>query len=264
MPVNIHALVFQKKDDNTIILTCGLIQRDPELVANMLTALRNLSEEVLGAKEEIEMTFHHFGTYFVFLLAQKDFYVSVFTDAIELERIGVIGEILRFAFRVSDIFKKIIWNNLSEEQKELGLISEEAISDFEKAIVKIVATHEWSDKVHFSEHFITSASGFTVLKVLYGTILSRLQRVLGPNLTILLFDKAKEQNEGHDISGVLRIEKNKEIKPILIVNENSSMGDVLYYLAKIYNHVIKKIRRYFISNALEDIDVISLKERDYR
>jgi len=261
MTIGIYALVFQRKQDGNIVLSCGLLQQDPDLLANMLTALRDLSEEAVDEKNKhVKITFHHFGGYFVFLLAKDDFYVSIFTEPMPLERISEIGEIFSFASEVADIFKKVIWDNISEEEKELGLIPDSLVIAFERDLTDLVTSVNWSKKIKLSERFITSKSGINVLKTLYHKLLRRIENVLGSKLVKRFLDNIANMYRDESPVGELRLIRDVRVKPILIIPEDKGMSDGLRYLSLIYVTAIRRIKNAFISNALSDLDVISMGE----
>jgi len=259
MTVKIHALVFRKTEDDNIILSCGALGKNPELLADMLIALRKISEEAsttLGSEEHVKMTFHHFGGYFIFLLMYEDFYVSVFTEPISLDKISEVGEILKFSSEVANLFDNTVWKNLSDEQKLLGIIPESLIAIFERNLANFISSREWSQKINFSEQYVLSRSGINLLYVLYTKLIRRLEKTLGPSLTIMLLERFANVLRDKESAGDLRLIRDRKIRPQLILTDGENLDKALRYLSRVYIFTIKRVKDRLLEDALTELEVI--------
>jgi len=258
--VRIDALVFQRKSDSNLILSCGLAQKDLDLLANLLSALRDLSSEVLeNEQREFNVTFHHFGGYFIFMLAKDDFYISVITQPIELEQISEVGEIFSFASQIADVFKNVVWNNLSDEEKDFGLIPEPLVFEFERALTEFIISKGWAEKIKLSDKFLISKTGVTVIKTLYGFLTRKLARVLGPKLTVKLFSMLRDQYKTYYKNGDLKLVRDGRVKAIIMLpEEEEKLHDALVFLAKIYSSVLNRIKDSLHREALFNLRLIDL------
>ncbi len=262
MPFRIHAIVFQKTSDGSIILIVGGLKQEPTLLADMLTAIKNLSEEILSELARgmrIEMTFHHFGGYFVLFLFKEHFFSSIFTEPIPLERIEELGDLFRFTSDVADLFELVVWTNLNDEQKSLGLVPEALVIDFERKLSELVASHKWCKKINFSPLYIKSSSGVNLLRALYLRLISRLEKSIGPNLTMRLILKLAKEIKNSFYPGEIRLIKNRFIRPILVFPHEGNIEKANEYLSLVYLNSIKRIKEYLLRTALDDLDVLSIE-----
>ncbi len=260
MVVKLDALVFQRKSDGNVILSCGLAQKDLDLLANLLSALRDLSSEAISNEnKEFNVTFHHFGGYFIFLLAKDDFYVGVIIQPIGLDQISEVGGIFSFASQIADVFRNVVWNNLSEDEKDLGLIPETLVFEFERAMTEFIISRGWSERIKLSERFIASRTGVTVIKTLYNILTKKLERVLGPKLTVKIFNLLRDQYRVYHKNGDLKLVRNRRVKVVLMLpEEEDKLSDALIFLAKIYFSVLNKIKDRIHNDALFSLRLFDL------
>ncbi len=260
MVVRVDALVFQRKSDGNLILSCGLAQKDLDLLANLLSALRDLSSEVMESEQrEFNVTFHHFGGYFIFMLAKDDFYVSVITQPIELEQISEVGHIFSFASQVADVFKNVVWNNLSDEERDFGLMPESLVLEFERALTEFLISKGWAEKIKLSDQFIISKTGVTVIKTLYTFLIRKLEVSLGPKLIIKLMSSLRNHYRSYYKSGDIKLARNKRVKVmIMLPEEEDKLHEALVFLAKVYSSALNRIKDSLHKDALFNLRLIDL------
>lgn len=258
--IRIDALVFQRKIDSNLILSCGLAQKDLDLLANLLSALRDLSSEALEDRQrEFNVTFHHFGGYFIFMLAKDDFYISVITQPIELKRINEIGEIFSFASQIADVFKSVVWNNLSDEEKDFGLMPESLVFEFERALTELIVSRGWAEKIKLSDKFLVSKTGITVIKTLYSFLTRKLVITLGPKLTVKLLSSFRDYYRTYYKDGDLKLVRNKGVKVmIMLPEEEERLHKALIFLAKVYSSVLERVKVSLHKDALFNLRLIEL------
>lgn len=260
--VKIDALVFQRQSDGNVILSCGLAQKDLDLLANLLSALRDLSSEAIGSEQrKFNVTFHHFGGYFIFLLAKDEFYIGIITQPLELDHIVEVGSIFSFASQIADIFKSVVWSNLSEDEKDLGLIPETLIFEFERAFTDFIISRGWSERINLSDQFITSKTGVTVMKTLYSVLTRKLEKTLGPKLTVKLINAFREHYKAYYKSGDIRAVRNGRVKIVIILPEEGDedkLPEALIFLAKVYSSILNRIRDSLHKDALFNLRLIDL------
>ena len=252
MHILVHTVFIQKPDSSPIII-CGKMTRDPTMLAALITALRELSRELsLRNNQQIsnKITFHHFGEYFLAMIHKKDLSAAIVTDPVEIPEISNIIELLSDLFKIFDL---VIWQKLSDNEKELGMVPGELFRAYvHETINKIVYDPKWRNKVILSSFFVSSDAGLIAINYTLQSILSRLNSALGPKLTYSFLRKTLYPMKLQNVVQINLDKKKRRTTYTLLLTEYSeeAEGDI-QNLANYCLRIIKKLQKTIHEKALK-------------
>ncbi|MHA1615981.1 MAG: hypothetical protein ACTSX9_01570 [Candidatus Njordarchaeales archaeon] len=260
MPIILHTIFIQRSDGSPVVV-CGKTTRDPTMLAALVTALKELSEELSlnNARQanRANITFHNFGDYFLAMINRGDLIAAIVTDTTEIQ---VIGEIISLLSRLFREFEDSIWDRLDEKKREIGLVPNEYYREYIQGILDLITRDtNWRGKVFISPFFIASDAGLIAIDHLLLELIQRLNKVLGPKLA---FKFLKNLSIKLGITDLLLIKYGKEKKniehTISIQEYSEEVEELLQKLATYYLKIIKQIQKALHIRGLEFLAVIQL------
>jgi len=254
----LHALVAQKRD-GSVLYIAGDIGKDPALIGGYISAFYSMDTEfkVYGTNErKIKSQYYQIGDVLLIVVGKDDLTIYTIFDQVITD---LIDDLVEFTKKILLIFEKYVWNKMNEGEKEMGVIPEDLVRDFEKEFYSLCISTPWRKFISFSPLFLRSESAIGLALFMLYRFTKKIVSSLGPSGFWLLIESMIKQ---YRIKPILRKILRENVKDkydssinIKYLKKVNLQDFVITILSIMYNASIK-LREVMGKNILLEFDTL--------